>query len=280
MELGDGQVAVVTGAASGIGFSLAKAFRSRGLEVVLADVEAGALTAAANELGGHAVVTDVSRRTDVDALATMVLNRFGRVDVVCNNAGVSLGFRLSWELDQLDWQWVLGVNLLGVIHGVSAFVPHLVRQGSGHVVNTASAAGIGVIAGLAPYDVAKHGVVILSEVLRAELAEHAPGVGVTVVSPGLVRTRIGESARNRPSHLIPPGGPTPTVAPNRSPAAMAVADPDDLAASVLAAVEAGRLHVAFAGAGQAMRARLEQLERDLAATDRNRGDGVAQRHQP
>lgn len=255
-------MAVVTGGASGIGLSLARAFRARGLEVVLADVEAPALEGAAAEVGGHGVVTDVSRRAEVEALAAEVLDRYGRVDVVCNNAGVSLGFRPSWELDPLDWEWVLGVNLHGVIHGVGAFVPHFVRQGSGHVVNTASAAGLGVIPGLAPYDVAKHGVVALSEVLRAELAEHAPGVGVTVVSPGMVRTRIGRADRNRPARLVPENGPTSTTAPDRD---RPVADPDELAVEVLAAVEADRLHVAFPGADQLLRSRLEQLERDLAA---------------
>jgi NADP-dependent 3-hydroxy acid dehydrogenase YdfG len=262
VELREGQVAVVTGGASGIGYALASAFRQRGLEVVIADVEEPALARAAEELHAVGVVTDVSRREDVDALAASTLGRFGRVDVICNNAGVSLGFLPSWELDATDWDWVLGVNLMGVIHGVRAFVPHLVRQGTGHVVNTASAAGIGIIPGLAPYDVAKHGVVALSEVLRAELAERAPGVGVTVVSPGMVRTGIVDAARNRPASLAPA---TTRPAPDPVDRDVPMADPDDLAAVVVAAIEAGRLHVAAPGIDGMMQARLDQLRADLAA---------------
>jgi NADP-dependent 3-hydroxy acid dehydrogenase YdfG len=125
MDLTPGQVAVVTGAASGIGFAFANALRAEGLEVVMADVEGPALVQAAESIGGHAVTVDVSKREEVSALASSVVHEFGHVDLICNNAGVSLDLLPTWELDPLDWEWVIGVNLMGVIHGISAFVPTL-----------------------------------------------------------------------------------------------------------------------------------------------------------
>lgn len=252
-----GGVAVVTGGASGIGLALGRAFAARGMQVVLADIEAGPLEQAATALGAMAVVTDVSKRSDVDRLADTTMQRFGRVDVVCNNAGVSIGSLPSWQYDQRDWEWVLGVNLMGVIHGVAAFVPHLVRQGHGHVVNTSSAAGLAVIPGLSPYTVAKHGVTSLSEALLLELQQQGVDVGVTIVSPGMVRTAIRDAERNRPSGLVVERD--ADSRPSAFPDVPDMQDPDDLAADVLAAIEANRLHVAFVGAEPMMQERVDRL---------------------
>ncbi len=201
------RVAVVTGAASGIGRALAERFAAAGMKVVLADVEQGALAAAERALASSgarvlAVPTDVSKASDVEALAQRTLEAFGAVHVVCNNAGVSVG-GLAWEVTLADWEWILGVNLWGVIHGIRTFVPILLRQGEeGHVVNTASMAGLVSGPGLAPYNVTKHAVVTLSEALHHELAVASGGkVKVSVLCPGWVNTRILDADRNRPASL-------------------------------------------------------------------------------
>jgi NAD(P)-dependent dehydrogenase (short-subunit alcohol dehydrogenase family) len=203
-----GRVAVVTGAASGIGFALSERFAAEGMRVVMADIEEPALAEAADLLAGRGaevlpVPTDVARDDQVDALRDRALEAFGAVHVVCNNAGVSGTGRPVWEMTRRDWEWVLGVNLWGVINGVRAFVPVLLEQDAGHVVNTASLAGVttGV---LGPYSVTKHGVVALSEGLYFQLAQRGAAVGVSVLCPGWVRTRIGESDRNRPADVDPP----------------------------------------------------------------------------
>lgn len=202
-----GKVAVVTGAASGIGRAMAERFAREGMKVVLADVEQGALAAAERALASSgarvlAVPTDVSKASDVEALAQRTLEAFGAVHVVCNNAGVSVG-GLAWEVTLADWEWILGVNLWGVIHGIRTFVPILLRQGEeGHVVNTASMAGLLSGPGIAPYNVTKHAVVTLSEALHHELAVASGGkVKVSVLCPGWVNTRILDADRNRPASL-------------------------------------------------------------------------------
>jgi NAD(P)-dependent dehydrogenase (short-subunit alcohol dehydrogenase family) len=203
------RVAVVTGAASGIGRGLADRFAAEGMRVVLADVEQDALDSAAREMSDAgatviAVRTDVSSATDVDALAQKTLDRFGAVHILCNNAGVGSGGS-SWEKPAEDWQWVLGVNLWGVINGIRAFVPVMLRQGEeGHIVNTASVAGLIAGAGDASYTASKFGVVGLSEVLHHELAMASGGkVKVSLLCPALTNTRILESGRNHPSGPLP-----------------------------------------------------------------------------
>jgi NAD(P)-dependent dehydrogenase (short-subunit alcohol dehydrogenase family) len=204
MELTGGSVVVVTGAASGIGAALGQAFAAAGCAVVLADVDADALAAVAADIEADAlaVVTDVSDAAAVEHLADEAFGRFGGVDVLCNNAGVStFNPLMSQSLD--DWRWVLGVNLWGVIHGVHTFLPRLLAQGrAAHIVNTSSLAGLASgLPQLGPYNVSKVGVVALSETLRMELAMSGAPIGVSVLCPGSTETRILESERNRPTPL-------------------------------------------------------------------------------
>jgi NAD(P)-dependent dehydrogenase (short-subunit alcohol dehydrogenase family) len=205
-----GKVAVVTGAASGIGNAVATRLAGEGMKVVLADIEEGPLADAEKKLADDgasvlAVPTDVTKADQMDALAEKTFATFGTAHVVHNNAGVATGGPM-WTLTEADWQWVLGVNLWGVIHGVRVFVPRLVEQGEGHVVNTASMAGLTSAPMMGPYNVSKHGVVTLSETLAAELALHGSPVKVSVLCPGWVNTRINEADRNRPPELQPPDG--------------------------------------------------------------------------
>ena len=200
-----GKVAVVTGGASGIGYALARRFAAEGARVVIGDVEAAALDRAVSELRDagaevEGIVTDVSDPAQMDALAAATVERFSGVHVFCNNAGVG-GGGLSWEMPLSTWEWVIGVNLWGVIHGVRAFVPLLMQQPEAHIVNTASVAGLVAAPFMGPYNASKHAVVAISETLHHELALSAPHVKVSVLCPGWVNTNIAESARNRPEHL-------------------------------------------------------------------------------
>jgi NAD(P)-dependent dehydrogenase (short-subunit alcohol dehydrogenase family) len=205
------KVAVVTGGASGIGRAMAERFAAEGMKVVLADIEEGALTRAESEMRAKGATvaskrTDVSRGEDVEALAGFTIDTFGAVHVVCNNAGVGVG-GVTWQQTVKDWEWVLGVNLWGVIHGIRAFVPIMLQQGDEcHVVNTASRAGLLTRPWLAMYCASKHAVVALSESLYHELSLTGSKVKVSVLCPAVVNTRIGESERNRPDDLSNAGG--------------------------------------------------------------------------
>ncbi len=210
MELAPGKVAVVTGAASGIGLALAQRFARAGMDVVLADVDEAALAAAASQVAAAgvaalAVPTDVSDEHSVDALAEQARARFGRVHVVCNNAGV-MSPADPWTGPLTTWEWVMGVNMWGVLHGVRAFLPGLLEQGEGHIVNTASIAGL--LPGFsASYDASKHAVVALSEDLYTYTANLGGAVGVSVLCPGWVRTGIMDAGRHWPDRLgEQPGG--------------------------------------------------------------------------
>lgn len=202
-----GKVAVVTGAGSGMGRAMAMRFAREGMRVVLADVEEPALAETEeliHERGGEAlpVRADVSLPSDVEELARRAVDAFGGVHVVCNNAGVGGGRGSSWELTLDDWNWTLGVNLMGVVHGIRTFVPIMLRQGGeGHIVNTASLAGMITGGTGAPYTVSKFGVVALSESLYQELGALGSSIHVSVLCPGFVNTRILDSARNRPERF-------------------------------------------------------------------------------
>jgi NAD(P)-dependent dehydrogenase (short-subunit alcohol dehydrogenase family) len=201
-----GRVAVITGAASGLGRALAGAFGAQGLRLVLADVDEAALARTAGELRAQgfpvaAQPTDVSQGESVEQLARAALEAFGAVHVVCNNAGVApLG--VVWEATEQDWRWALGVNLWGAIHGVRVFTPILLQQGDeGHIVNTASVAGFIAPPGMGVYNVTKHAVVALSETLHHDLAARASKVRCSVVCPAFFASGIADSERARPAAL-------------------------------------------------------------------------------
>jgi NAD(P)-dependent dehydrogenase (short-subunit alcohol dehydrogenase family) len=196
-----GKVAVVTGGASGIGRGIAEQLIDAGMRVAIADIEHDVLREAADEIGAVGIRTDVSDLESVRELARSVTDRFGAVHVVCNNAGIGPLARVA-DLTMADWHWMIGVNLYGVIHGVRTFLPILeANADGGHIVNTASMAGLVAPPRLGSYSVTKFGVVALTEVLSAELAQEGSKVGATVLCPGFVRTNIHASSRNRPEHL-------------------------------------------------------------------------------
>jgi len=198
------RVAVITGGASGIGLAMAERFAREGMRIVIADIEQAALDRAVvklRESGAEAigVRTDVSDIESVRALAKITLDTFGAVHVLCNNAGVQVSAP-TWQIPLSDWKWALGVNLWGVIHGVHVFVPMMIKQNEpAHIVNTASMAGLISAAMMSCYSVTKHSVVTLSETLALEMKQFAYPIGVSVLCPGFVQTRMHESDRNRPA---------------------------------------------------------------------------------
>ena len=244
-ELRD-RVAVITGAGSGIGRALALACADEGMRVVAADIEADAAeqTAAAvrgRGVEGLAVPTNVADRAAVERLAEQAYARFGAVHLLCNNAGV-LVYKPLPETTDADWQWVLSVNLFGVINGIQAFMPRLLAQGGeAHIVNTASIVGLAAYpgVGLGAYTTSKFAIVGLSESLRDDLAPH--GIGVSVLCPGPVRTQISTSARNRPPELGG-GEPPPRPAQTRV-AGTAAMEPEEVARKVLRAVRANQFYI-------------------------------------
>jgi NAD(P)-dependent dehydrogenase (short-subunit alcohol dehydrogenase family) len=246
-----GRTAFVTGGACGIGFALGRAFAEAGMKVMLADIETEALSAAVNSLHNvgpavRGIVCDVADPAGVDRAAKETIEAFGNVHVVCNNAGVAAAGGID-NISLDNWRWVIDVNLMGVLHGIRAFLPHIRKHGEGgHIVNTASMAGMNGGLGFSPYTAAKFAVVGLSEGLAEQLRPH--GIGVSVLCPHFVRTRIGESGRNRPQRY----GETQTFDP-ASPAGQMLAfitasiaaglDPADVAAKVLAAIRDDELYV-------------------------------------
>ena len=269
-----GRTAFVTGGAGGIGLALGRAFAQAGMKVMLADIEADALQVAVTSLREispdiRGTICDVADAASVERAAQATFDAFGHVHVVCNNAGVAAGGGID-HISLDNWRWVIDVNLMGVLHGIRSFLPHIRAHGEGgHIVNTASMAGMQNGLGFSPYGASKFAVVSMSEGLAAQLKPH--GIGVSVLCPSFVRTRIGESGRNRPGRYGQPKPLDPA-----SPAAVMVAeiarqieaglDPDDVAARVLDAIREDELYI-FTHSG--MRAQVEaRFAAILAAMDR------------
>lgn len=265
-----GRVAVVTGAASGIGRGIAKQLASEGMRLVLADVEQDALDRTIDDLtnaGAEAVgvVTDVSDRSAVENLADATMDAFGAVHLVCNNAGVETGGSFD-EIPVRSWRWVLDVNVLGVVHGCQVFLPLLRRQPEGHIVNTASVASFeSSVPTMAPYTASKFAVLGFTEALAYELRRTGDRIGVSLLAPGFVRTRMAEAERNRPSDV--PGtldDPMRRAVMNQMTQAMATVgmEPEEVGALTADAVRENRFfiftHPEIAVGG--LRKRLEWME--------------------
>jgi NAD(P)-dependent dehydrogenase (short-subunit alcohol dehydrogenase family) len=268
MDQFEGRVAVVTGAGSGIGRALATHAAREGMRVAIADVELNALEDAAAEVetaGAEVLVvpTDVSRAEQVDELARLTYERFGAVHLLCNNAGVFQA-GITWQRELADWEWVIGVNVWGVLHGIRAFVPRMLEGGDeGHVVNTSSLAGLITGAYSAPYVTSKFAVLALTECLAHDLRAHDAPIGVSVLVPGLVDTKIAYSTRNRPDEP-----PSEAQAPDHYLVEQALREllvrggrpPDEVAGLVFGAVRTGRFFVTTTDAtGDILRERFDAV---------------------
>ena len=268
-----GKTAFVTGGAAGIGFALGHAFAAAGMNVMLADIEAEALQAAVKRLDPiglriRSTLCDVADAASVERAAQATFAAFGKVHVVCNNAGVAAGGGID-HISLDNWRWVIDVNLMGVLHGIKSFLPRIRAHGEGgHIVNTASMAGMQVGLGFSPYGASKFAVVSMSEGLSLQLKPH--GIGVSVLCPSYVRTRIGESGRNRPerygvSQPLDPASPAAAMVAEIAKNLQAGLDPADVAARVLAAIRQDELYI-FTHPG--MRAEVEaRFAAILAAMD-------------
>ncbi|SHM18565.1 SDR family NAD(P)-dependent oxidoreductase [Bradyrhizobium lablabi] len=268
-----GKTAFVTGGAGGIGLSMAQAFAQAGMKVMIADIETGALGAAVESLRRitpdiEGSLCDVTDAASVERAAQAAFDRFGNVHVVCNNAGVAAGGGID-HISLDNWRWVIDVNLMGVLHGIRSFLPHLRKHGEGgHIVNTASMAGMQGGLGFSPYGASKFAVVSMSEGLHAQLKPH--GIGVSVLCPSYVRTKIGESGRNRParygaSQPLDPASPAAAMVAEIAKNLQAGLDPADVAARVIEAIRDDRLYI-FTHPG--MRAEVEdRFAAILAAMD-------------
>lgn len=267
MEDLQGKVAVITGGASGIGFATAKALANRGAKLVLADIERPALDKAVAELASsgakaEGVMCDVGSLESVQNLADTAFGKMGAVHILFNNAGVAVGGAIA-EMKHSDWEWTIRVDLWGPIHGVEAFLPRMIAQKQGgHILFTASFAGLVPNEGLGAYCVAKYGVVALAEVLQREMRPH--DIGVSVLCPMRVATNIGNSERNRPASL---GGPAASArvqeqsASNRDLAGR-VLEVDDVANQVVKAIVANRLYILpHEESRKSIRRRFERIDR-------------------
>ena len=249
-----GKVAVITGAGGGIGAALAHMFAREGMRVVISDVDEQAARSTAADIAGSgseaiAMRVDVSRQEDLDALADLAWDQFGSVDILCNNAGIvpSGRYRPIWEFPLEDWRWAFDVNVMGVVHGLRSFMPRMIAQNTeGHVVTTASVAGLVSGSGSAVYSASKHAAVRATEALYASLQEIGSPIGVTLLCPGLVNTNIYNSERNRPSSLMPKEGIAEETAELQSIADSLYRDaisPDEVARMVLDAVRTRQFYL-------------------------------------
>jgi NAD(P)-dependent dehydrogenase (short-subunit alcohol dehydrogenase family) len=268
-----GKTAFVTGGAGGIGLSMARAFAGAGMKVMIADIETDALGKAVESLREitpdiEGSACDVTDAASVERAAQATFAAFGNVHVICNNAGVAAGGGID-HISLDNWRWVIDVNLMGVLHGIRSFLPHIRSHGEGgHIVNTASMAGMQGGLGFSPYGASKFAVVSMSEGLRAELGPH--GIGVSVLCPSYVRTGIGASGRNRParygaSQPLDPASPAAAMVAEIARSLQAGLDPADVAARVVEAIRDDRLYI-FTHPG--MRAEVEdRFAAILAAMD-------------
>ncbi|WP_216893036.1 SDR family NAD(P)-dependent oxidoreductase [Nocardia alni] len=268
MHIEKGQVAVITGGASGIGYGLAEALAERDVRLVLSDIRADGLVSAEAMLRDRgaqvlAVKADVGVEDSVRLLAERTLDAYGRVDIVCNNAGVVCPAAPMWEQDAATWQRMISVKLLGVIHGVKAFAPLLIARGSGHILNTASSGGLAPLPGRTPYTGTMHAVVGLTETLDAELKQVSAELGATVLCPGLVDTALG--ANSAALGAIRADANTGRSMRDFAPPE-AILSPRQVAEEAIAAIEAGRVHSAPGrGVVERAQARGEALLRDITA---------------
>src|SRR3954462_3214823 len=260
-----GKVAVVTGAASGLGRAMALAFADEGMHVALGDVADTSDTFAQVEKRGVRAIAmklDVSRACEVEAFAELIDRELGGAHLGCNNAGVS-PLASAWEMSADDWQWIMGVNLWGVIHGVRSFAPRLLAQDDGHIVNTASVAGIITPPGTAPYNVTRHAVVSLPGPLYHDLRERNSGVGVSVLCPAYVPAGIADSERNRPAGIEPTAKTQETLtreAMLRKAVSSGRLSADDVARAVVEAVKDERFYIlTHPRIKAAIRARLDDI---------------------
>lgn len=273
-QLSRGDVAVVTGAARGIGLALAHAFASRGLRVAIADIDADAVEVARAELASTgaevlALPTDVSDEAAVFALAEATIERFGSVDVVCNNAGTANYYTPCWEIPADSWKRLIDVNVWSVVHGIRAFVPHLVAKNSGHVLNTASMSGLKRGSALnGDYALSKHAVVGVTESLSEDFAKFAPGVKATVLCPGFVRTPLAARQAGRLEEAITAQGAT-------APQWGAPLEPSAAAALALRAIESDLLYaVPSQNPENVIRDRFDRLMHDIEEQSRWRMDSA------
>jgi NAD(P)-dependent dehydrogenase (short-subunit alcohol dehydrogenase family) len=265
-----GKVAAVTGAASGLGRAMALAFASEGVDLALADVDEPGLKNTCDLVSSHGVKTyamrvDVSKQDQVDEFAARTVAKLKAVHLVCNNAGVAVS-GAAWENSEAEWQWILGVNLWGVVHGVRAFAPRLIAQDEGHIVNTASVAGLISPPGMGAYCVTKHAVVALSESLHHDLRERGSRVGVSVLCPAYVPTGIADSRFSEP--VVKSKERLAKEAALRKAVAAGKLSADDVARAVVAAVKENRFyiltHPAIKGA---VRARMEDILEERTPRD-------------
>lgn len=260
----DGRVAVITGAGSGFGRELALLCAAEGMRLSLADIDEAGLAETVGMLAGSEVISqrcDVSKAEHVNALAEATYNRFGAAHLLFNNAGVAAAGP-TWTTTAGDWQWVMGVNLMGVVHGIQAFVPRMLESGEpAHIVNTASLAGLTSVPGSSVYCVSKHGVVTLSECLHHELQMEKAPIGVSVLCPAFVKTGIADSARHRPEEFAatnPQAEPYAKFVREAIEAARLSAA--DIAGMTMDAVKAGRFYIITHGSSMIS---IEQRMRDI-----------------